>query len=560
MVSIMSVIQNLPWVILLLGALVFFHELGHFLVAKLVGVKVLKFSLGFGPKLFGFTRGETEYVVSALPLGGFVKMLGEVPGVDVPAEDLPRAFSSKSLPRRAAIVLAGPAFNFLLAFLVYVGMFTGVHAFGSNKLGIVSVGEPAWKAGLRPGDVITAIDGKPVDDFDALRELVSNRPGERLRVVYTRNGVEHVTDLHPDAKDEANVFQETETRGRIGVSPQYVKPFIGVVDPESPAAKAGLKTGDLVVAVNGAPVATWYELREAVGNTTPGSPVLLRVDASGKTREVAVQPGAPPQGLPELASAADTSVGYTGLVSQDVLVDKVEPGTPAARLGLAPGDRLLKLRIEKQNGQSAERPINIWTVDLAAFTGLDARSRFVLTFQHGREVIERPLSLEAKVTKDELKNERTQYVFGATNAEVMGTYTFERNVGLFGAIHEAGRQVVEDTTLIGAGITKIVQGRIPFSTMGGPIMLFVIAKESAKHGIATFLRVMAVVSVNLGVLNLLPVPVLDGGHLLFFGIEAVRRRPPSLRTRELANIVGLALLALLMVLVFKNDILRYVLG
>lgn len=115
-------------------------------------------------------------------------------------------------------------------------------------------------------------------------------------------------------------------------------------------------------------------------------------------------------------------------------------------------------------------------------------------------------------------------------------------------------------TLIGVGVAKMVQGKIPFDTMGGPIMLFVIAEKSAKRGAATFLRVLAMVSVNLGILNLLPIPVLDGGHLMFFGIEAVRRRPPSLRFRELANVVGLALLALLMVLVFKNDILRYVLG
>ena len=371
-----------------------------------------------------------------------------------------------------------------------------------------------------------------------------------------------MADVLSEAREEPNVFQESETRGRIGVSPQYVKPLLGIVDGESPAAKAGLATGDLVKAVGNKPIQTWYELRQAVVATPTGEPVKLTVERQGAARQVELLPSPPPAGLaPPLASAADTEDGYTGLVTQDVLVAKVDSGTPAAAMGLKTGDRLLRLRIEKADGSSVERPIGVWNVDLAAFQGVDARSRFMLTYQRGRTIVTAPLSLEARAEKDELKNEHTQYVFGAYNNEdLLDTYVFQRQVGPFEAMFQAARQVGSDATLIGAGIGKMIRGRIPLNTLGGPIMLFVIAEKSAKRGLATYMRVMAVISVNLGVLNILPIPVLDGGHLLFFAIEAVRRRPPSLRTRELANMVGLALLVLLMVLVFKNDLLRYVLG
>jgi regulator of sigma E protease len=556
----MSVLQNLHWVVILLGALIFFHELGHFVVAKAVGVKVLRFSLGFGPRLLGVTVGETEYVRSALPLGGYVKMLGEAPGVEIPAADLARAFSSRPLWARAAVVVAGPVFNFVLAVLVYLVMFTGTHTYFTTRMGIVMEELPAWRAGLRPGDLITSVNGEPVYDFEDLHEHISKNPGGLLRVTYERDGQTLATDILPEARDEANLFQETERRGRIGVSPQFIKPIVGVVDADSPAARAGVHTGDVVQKVGGQPVSTYWQLHELVARTPAGTPVALGIERDGKTVELSVLPGAAPAGLPTLGSAADTPAGYTGLVSIDVLVARVDADTPAARLGLAAGDRLLRLRIEKPDGKTNERSINTWNADLEAFSGLDARSKFVLTYQRGREVVERPLTLDVKVERDEHKNERTRYVFGAFNKEALGAYTAERFVGPFAALREAVRQVGDDATLIGGALSRMVRGKISLDTMGGPIMLFVVAKESARQGLTTFLTVLAKVSVNLGMLNLVPVPVLDGGHLLFFTLEAIRRRPLSLRVRELANVVGFALLVALMVLAFKNDLLRYVLG
>jgi len=591
----MYVLQNLHWFVLLLGALIFVHEFGHFVVAKLVGIKVLKFSLGFGPRVVGITRGETEYVISLLPLGGYVKMLGELPGVDIPPADLPRSLGGRPLWQRTLVVFAGPAFNILLAGLVYWGMFIGTQTYGAPKLGIVSYGEAAWAAGLRPGDVIVSIDAQPIDDWDELRDIVGSRPDASLRVVYARDGVEHATLVQPKAHEVENIFQEAERRGRIGVVNVYVRPVIAVVDGESPAAKAGLHSGDLVLSVNGKAVAAWHELRAALAAVPASEPVQLVVrrsrqesmpldppatqrDAAAprdatvqresaalsepETLSITLRVGERPAGLPSDAwSSADTGFGYTGLVSHEVVVDKVEPGTPAATAGVLPGDRLLRLRTERPDGTVVARAIDVWSIDSADFSGTDARSRFVLTIQRGREVSERPLTLASREEKDELKNVRTQYVFGATTpTRDLDTYVGQRHVGVVSAFGGAVKQVGRDMTLIGMALGKLIGGKLPFNTMGGPIMLFVIAEKSAKLGLEAYLRTLAVISVNLGMLNLLPVPVLDGGHLFFFAFEALRRRPASLRVRELANIVGFVLLMLLMLLVFKNDIWRYVLG
>lgn len=554
-------LQNFPYFLVLIGALVFFHELGHFLVAKACDVKVLRFSLGMGPRLFSTVRGETEYQLSLLPLGGYVKMLGEAPGTDIPPEEAGRALGNKPLWQRTAIVLAGPVFNFILATLVYFSMFVGSHTFGDTRLGVVTMGEPAWEAGLRPGDKIVAVEGSPVSRWDELREQIAKRPDAALHVTYERDGQSHDVTLQTQVRAEENVFQETETRGKIGVSLQYLRPVLGVVDPESPAAKAGLKTDDVVEQVGTKSVKAWHEVRDAVAALPAGAPVHVQVLRGSEHVTADLTPEAAVAGLPtNLFSAADVAQGaYTGLVNKDSLVTSIEPKTPAETAGLQINDRLVQLTIKTPDGKEAHRPIGVWGIDLASF-GLDARSELMLTVQRGHEVLTRSFHLMQREEKDEFKNAHTAYVLGALNdPNILDTYMFERQVGPLEAFSEAFTQVGDDMTLIARGIAKIAQGRISLNTMGGPIMLFVIAEKSAKRGWQYYLRTLAMISVNIGMLNMLPIPVLDGGHLLFFGMEAISRRPPSMRMREMANMVGLALLLMLMFLVFKNDLLRFVL-
>ena len=558
----MDFVQNSFYFVVLIGALVFFHELGHFLVAKACKVKVITFSLGFGPTLFSFQKGETDYRIAAIPLGGYVKMLGELPGVEIPEDERSRALSAKPLLQRIAVVSAGPLFNFILAFVVYYCMFLGHQTFLDTKLGIVSEGDPAWRAGIRPGDKIVQVNGQDVHVWGDLREHIATRPGESIEVGYLREGKFYATQVLPEVREERNIFNEQENRGRIGISLQFLKPIIAVVDLNSPAAKAGLRTDDLILKVGETPVEAWHELRKVIQALPQDQALTVVVKRQNKELTFSVTPQETTLELtPNLFSSGDASWGYTGIVSKDTLIKEVEPDTPAAQAGLEVGDRLVGITMKNQDGTFTDRSIGVWGIDLSVFHGADARNDFVLQVQRGAEVFSRSLRLVAKEEVDELKNKRTRYVFGATNDySVMGSYTFERVVGPIEAIGTAFDQVVDDTTLIGLGIAKLIQGSVPMDSMGGPIMLFVFAGKSAEHGMTAFFKMLAVISVNLGLFNLLPIPVLDGGHLVLFAFEGIRRKPPSIRFREITNMVGMAILLLLMVLVFSNDIVRFVLG
>jgi len=559
----MEILQNSIYFIVFIGSLVLFHELGHFLVAKACNVKVLSFSIGFGPQIISFKHGETEYRIGLLPLGGYVKMVGEMPGMDIEPEDVDRALNSKPLWQRTMVVAAGPIANFLLAFVVYLYMFTGVQSFNDTKLGIVNVGQPAWNAGLRPGDRLLEINGQKIEKWSELATLIGDRPGETIRIVYERDDERYVAEIRTEAKNELDMFKESQSRGRIGVSLNYVLPWVGVVDPDSPAALAGIQTGDKIVQIGAKKVAAWHEIRQALRAYRSGRAITISLERNGNPLSVQLTPSATfPDGLLEslLFSSADVPGGYTGLVSQDVIVDKVESGTPAATAGLAVGDRLLAVSMETE-GTEQRRTIGVWAMDLAALQGMDARNKFKLEYQRGREIIEKTVRLEAVEHTDELKNKSTQYVFGATNVSgSLKAYKFEEDVSIMDASMRATRQVQLDMTLIAKGIYKLIEGKVPLDSVGGPIMLFVIAEKSAKRGMDTFLRMLAVISVNLGLLNLLPIPVLDGGHLLMYAVEFIRHEPPSMRFREISNMIGIAVLLLLMVVVFSNDIIRFIIN
>jgi len=562
MSNLLGAFVNVFWFALLLGVLIFVHELGHFTFAKLFDVKVLRFSLGFGPRLIGVRKGDTDYCVSALPLGGYVKMVGELPDSEVAEEDRPRAFSQKPVWKRAIILLCGPTANLVLALLVYVVMFTGKQTFGDTRIGVVTPAGPAWQAGLRPGDRIVAIDEHPVADWSDILTGIGGHPDAHLTMIYERGGQRKTVAVQPEAHFEHDELQEDQKRGRIGISLFYVKPVLAVVDPHSPAAKAGLQSGDVIAEVNGRKTEAWHEVKDLLGAIPAPTPIALTVKRGAQQRKISLVPTAQkPELDSSLFSAADVQGGYTGLVNTDTIIAKLDAESPAAKAGLQVGDRLLRMARRSPDGSSSDRPISVWAIDLGAFQGSDARSEFTLTYQRGEQVLTSHLQLLEKQELDEFKNKHTRWVFGAENADdTLGTYTFERTVGLGEAVGEAFVRLGDDINLIARGFERLVVGRLSIENVGGPIMLFVIAEKSARHGMEHFFRMMAVISVNLGLLNLLPIPVLDGGHLAFLGVEAVRRRPASLRVREVANAIGLALIFLLMLLAIRNDVIKYVLG
>ncbi len=552
------VLQNFHWFLLFITVLVFVHELGHFLVAKWCGVRVLKFSIGMGPRVVSLRRGDTEYAISLLPIGGFVKMLGDLPGAEIAPEEAPYAFNNKKVWQRAAIVAAGPVFNFVLALFVYFGMFTGQQTFEATRIGSATVGGPAWSGGLRPGDTILAIDGQKPRDYYELRELIGARPNATITIAYERDGEQRVANVTTRAHDEANVFQEREARGRIEVNNRYVQPVVAIVDKDGPAAVAGIQTGDRIMTVDGKEVAAWHEVRGLLASAD--GPVCLGIRRDEQVFDLTVNPVAPETTLGnDLLSAADRKSGYTGLVSKESTLARVEEGTPAAAADLRVGDRVIAVTTHDKDGNATTKPVNTLTLDLMMAS--DAHDAITLTIQRGREVATREVKFAEREEKDDFKNVRRSQVFGAAgDPAATGVYTMARKVGPIEGFKRAVAHVGDDMTLIVKGIAKIASGQLPMDSMGGPIMLFVIAEKSANSGLTEFLTMLAVISVNLGLINLVPVPVLDGGHLMFLAMEAIRRRPPSVRVREVANVVGLVMLLMLMVLVFKNDIVRFVLG
>jgi regulator of sigma E protease len=544
-------------IVLLLGGLIFVHELGHFIVAKALGVKVLKFSIGFGPRLLGVRRGETEYLLSLLPLGGYVKMAGDDPSEAPDPADRGRGFLEQSPPRRFAIAAAGPVANLVFPVLIYLAL--GLAQNGSltagPTVGAVSPGSPAEAAGLRPGDRIVAVrtpDGRerPVRWFGDLRRLVSPHAGERLEFTIQRAAGRLDLSIVPGEERESNPI-ETTVRGVIGVAASYTP---AVVAPTRRGGAGAVEPFDLVVRAGGTAVAHSGDLTRALeaARCAPLDLEVLRekpVDLPGAA--LATWTPLSLKGVPTCRDGAPTLALADPGVS--TFVAAVVPGSPAARAGLERGDAI---------AAAGGKPVRSFR-DVNAVLGASVKvgERVNLALADGRTVTLVP---EEQVYVDEMTGEKKTRPFLGFEPDqrtpVQGAALVAEQVPLrMGFLEVASGAVgnlVEVTRLTALGIARIVDGTISFKTVGGPIMLFRIAAQAAEQGLESFLFKMALISVNLGLMNLLPIPVLDGGHLAACLVEGVTRRPLSIRAREISNLVGILLLVLLMIAVFKNDIVR----
>jgi regulator of sigma E protease len=546
-------------IVLLLGGLIFVHELGHFIAAKLLGVKVVRFSIGFGPRLFGFTRGETEYRIAALPLGGYVKMAGDDPGEETAPEDRGRGFLEQRPWRRFVIAAAGPAMNLAFPVVLYLAitLVQNGEPTPGPVVGTVTPGSPADEAGLRPADRVIAVrtpagETRPIRWFVDLREVVSPFPGATLLFEIERGG-ERLAPIaiRPASQRESNPVEVRE-RGVIGVSPYYPA---AVVAPRTPGAAGPVEPFDVVVKVAGAPVKHAGDLDRALA-AAGCRPVAMEVlrERPARAPGVAVSSYEPLalEGVPTCAGGARS----LALADPDVstFVAAVTPGGPADEAGLRRGDAIAAV-----NG----KPVRSFRDFNALAQEFKAGQPVALAVAGGREL--RLVPGEESFVDPLTKEKRGRVVLGFApdprSVVEPGTLVAEQvplKIGPVEAAQAAWRQLHEVVRLTVLGIAKIVTGDISFKTVGGPIMLFSIAAQAAEDGLETFLFQMALISVNLGLMNLLPIPVLDGGHIATCLVEWVTRRPLSVRTREIANMVGLVLLVVLMLFVFKNDIVRLV--
>src|SRR5437764_3959518 len=321
---------------LVISVVVFFHELGHLIVGKALGVRAIRFSIGFGPKLFGFNAGETEYRVSLLPLGGYVKFAGDNPYEEVAPEDRGRGFLEQPPWKKGAIAFAGPAANFVLAVALYFVVFAAPHQDLAAKVGYVKPQSPAAQAGLRSGDRIVRIDGEPVEGWSALQEKIRAHAGQPLTMEVERNAAFETLRIVPAVHEETNPI-ETVKHGRIGISAVPRAAEVTVISPDSPAARGGLQTFDKVVRLDGAPIASWEQLQQQIAPRTDALTLdvirPLPVQAPGGTLW-SDKPMTVTLPAPEKA-------GAYGLEASDLTLFALQPGGAADEAGLGRGDRVL---------------------------------------------------------------------------------------------------------------------------------------------------------------------------------------------------------------------------
>lgn len=425
--------HTLLYFLIALGILIFVHEFGHFLAARFFGVRVETFSIGFGPKLFKFKCCGTEFAVSLIPLGGYVKMAGEDPDKPVKSPD---EFYAKSPWQRIVIALAGPLMNLLLAVVFFavsysIGRYIPSYQVEAAKVGFVL----SENVPLKPGDVIVEANGKRVKNWKELNEVIALNPNREITLEVERNGKVETVKVKTGI-DEKNGI------GTLPVVPA-INPTIGKVIKNSPAEKAGLKPGDVILKINGKKITRWEQVVELIGKSN-GKPVELLILRNGKKLKITVKP-----------------------------------------------------QLNKKLGR--------YTIGIVPKVNL--------------VFVKYPLPEAIKKGIEEFKSQTVLF------------FTF---------------------------LYKLITGQASFKSLGGPILIAEVAGKAAEAGISNFIYFMGFISLQLGYFNLLPLPVLDGGLIVLFLIELLRRRPVSPQFRERFQQVGLALIGLLMAVVFYNDIMRLI--
>ena len=561
--------MDLLYFTLLISTLIFVHELGHFVFAKVFGVKVITFSIGFGPKVVRIRGKETEYCIALFPLGGFVKMLEEArEGPTVLPEERTRTFEAQALWKRIVIVLAGPAMNVLFPLFLYTSVFLeDDRAAPPPTVGVVIPGKPA-DGKLVVGDRILSVDDHPVSSFPEVQRLIAARAGRGTRLDVARDG--KVIPVNVTPADEVLVLEPRELGmvehvGQIGFHPAFVSPVIGVPRTDSPAYRAGLRTFDRIVSISGKKVDRYTDLVNILSmNKGDADVVALErpIDvpcAMGGLCDVAVLdpevatltlaprgPGAGIGSMDEDARARDV-LARAGIESADLYAAFVPEGSSEWKAGLRAGDRIMALDgVQQRLWQTMED-------DLV----LGANKRRTLAWTRAGEAMQGAFALRKEEWDDEYDQHYERYVFRTTHFAPYAASELVPDPSPL--VHAMGRSVEETERAVHLTMLtfeRLLQGRLRLSSVSGPITIYDMAGRAGAKGGLSFAWAMAFISINIGLVNLLPIPVLDGGHLFFMMVEALQRRPLPLKVREVASLVGMTVLILLMAIAFKNDVTR----
>ena len=598
-----------------ISLLIFLHELGHFLAAKWAGVRVEAFSLGFGPVIVGFRSGDTHYRLSAIPLGGYVKMSGEMAPDETAAKDY--EFMSKTPGQRAVVFASGVVMNALFAIAAFVAAFAMGVSFMPMIVGHVEHGTPAWVARVEPGDEILSVNGKHVEDFeDFIPRVAFSEPGEMLRLEIMRDGERIIRNVESE-------YDEYSGRPRIGVLPDSTLEIAEIHEFQGkcPARDAGLQVEDKILEANG-PVRSWDQLQNVLVSNA-GKEVAMKVERDGKTVETTVTPATKKRYMIGLscqetrikavrtespASAAglrrgDTLTeidgkpvnGWTGLIDAaracqrptlsfaakrgpktlrgemvppegkrpsialldiipytGLVVDAVIDDMPAKQAGIQAGDRVVRIRRKNPTGTNRlfnavgvySGKLNTWDDLSDAVSASGGDSLLVAYVRDGREYVQ------------EVKPAFTDRGSGGRIGISPRRKKVERQYGFVGALRKGVVKSYVSVVQVYLTIRSLLTKRVAGKNMGGIVAIAQASYYKAKEGITELLYILGIISVNLAVLNALPIPVLDGGHLLFVAIEKIKGSPVNERIQGAANYVGLALLLCLMAFAIWMDIIR----
>ncbi len=542
--------MDLLYFVILVSTLIFVHELGHFMFAKAFGVKVLTFSLGFGPKLLKLRGRETEYCISLLPFGGYVKMLESSKSDIVLPEDRKRTFESLSLTKRIIVVLAGPAMNLIFPVLLYFSVFVGDGPFLAPTVGIVLPDHPA-DGKLMPGDRIMAVNGEDVGTFDEVKRLIAKSPGEPVAFKVFRNNRHVDVEVTADDEIEHQALGLVAHVGNVGIQPSAPAAVIGVPLPDSPAYRAGLRSFDVITQIAGAPIRRFMDL-EAVLSENQGETVPVTY----------MRPVTTPNALGGLA---DMGVYEAGVVA---LTPNPGTGTLLERVGLELADVYAAIVPEESflwraGLRQGDKILALDGVAITAWSSFREQVLKVPDISHRIEFLSardgRPRSGTFLLRREEFTDEHGQsfvhYVLPVQQwMPLAPEQRVEHPTPLRYAMQRAVEETVDVTRFLLVGLVRVAEGRVSLKSLSGPITIYEVAGQEGRKGADYFIWVMALISINLGLFNLLPIPLLDGGHLMFFALEGILRRPLPLRVREVAHILGMAILLGLMAVAFKNDV------
>lgn len=530
--------------LIVLAPLVIVHELGHFLFAKLFNVKAEVFSIGFGPRLFSKQWGETEFRVAAIPLGGFVKLLGEEPGVELSETDKPRALQHQVAWKRFLIFFGGPLFNFLWAGFVFMLILLIGEPQISNQISRVIQDSPAAKAGLKSGDRILSVDDKNISKFDEFIQLISEKPGEKttLKVQHLHADLPVLISLMPGSESGYSSYGETKMLGHIeGVYPYARGLKIGVSNPKSAAGLAGIKTGYEAMELGGVQLTSWEQLEFVYQRLLPGKKTKFQYkDDIGQIKSTEFV-------VPQQHKSPGEDLG---LHSSELFVDKPVEKAPAILAGIRAGDRMVSIEGVKVFGFGSLKE----QIQKAG----EKRGKVKVVWEREGKMMEAEIVPQTTRDRDPALNKIITHTIGIVPhlSYVEPEMVVERILNPLMLFYKGFERMVVFTYRNFISIGKIMSGDVSVSTLGGPILIGKLAGDSLSRGLIAFLTTMAILSVGLGVLNILPVPVLDGGHLVLLGLEMIRGKALTLRQMEIVQQVGLSLILLLMVVVMKNDIAR----